>query len=476
MPARPRREAGDDEVVELEGGASAPLEAGEGAEEAVIAAVLTDPTAYDDAAEWISSESFTVPLYRDVWDAIEACDAAGRAIDPLTVLDELERADRTRRVGGLVGLREIIERGTNHPDRVEVYARLVADRALVRNVGMAGRDIVGYAAREADGGTDALEFAERAVLTLGAGASGTGPVPMARAVPETLAELARAQSRSLLGHSTGFQGLDAMTGGVQPGQMVIVAARPGMGKSSLALQLARNIAESSGDQVAFLSYEMSRNELVIRALAAALAVPVSDLRQGRLPEGAEAELGRHAQRLGALPMVIDDRPPQTISGVRSSMRRLARRGPLAAIVLDYLQLLGGDRFSASQNRTAEVSEISRGLKLLARELDVPVIALSQLNRGLEQRPNKRPMLSDLRESGSLEQDADTVWMIYRDHVYHPESDPEDAEVLVVKQRQGAQGSIPLRWNGPATRFEDRPAGWVPPVAPLRAGGRGGEPW
>ena len=123
-----------------------------------------------------------------------------------------------------------------------------------------------------------------------------------------------------------------------------------------------------------------------------------------------------------------------------------------------------------------MSEISRGLKLLARELDVPVIALSQLNRGLEQRPNKRPMLSDLRESGSLEQDADTVWMIYRDHVYHPEADPEDAELLVVKQRQGAQGSIPLRWNGPATRFEDRPVGWERPVQPLRPQGRGGEPW
>lgn len=480
LPEATPLEPDEDGTVPLEGGASAPIAAGDGAEEALVAAVLSDPSGFDDVADLVRAEDFSVPVYRDIWEAIVSADAQGRPIDPVTIADELERAKRLARSGGLDGIREICERAADHPDHVEVYARLVADRALRRRVVNIGRGIVSYATREASDGADALAAAESAVLGVAMESRAEGPTPVAQAVPELLAELAKAREKLLLGHSTGLRDLDRLTGGVQGGQLIVIAARPGMGKSGLALQLARNIAEASGDMVAFVSYEMDTNELLVRALAAALGVPLGDLRRGTIPQEAEADLSRHAQRLASLPIVIDDRPPVTITGLRSSMRRLARRGPLAAIIVDYLQLMGGDRFVSSQNRTAEVSEISRGLKLLARELDVPVIALSQLNRQVEQRPNKRPMLADLRESGSIEQDADTVWMVYRDHVYNPESDPHAAELIVVKQRQGAQGTVHLEFDGAmGARFRDRPEGWAPQPAgpePLRRGGIGGEPW
>lgn len=462
QPSRKKRETTTPPTVDLEGGVSSPLDAGEGAEEALVAAVLTDPACFDEVSERVDPSDFATPVYRDLWTAIVAADGAGRPIDLVTVADELDRAGRLGRLGGLEGLRVLRERAADHPDHVEVYARLVADRALRRRVTAAGRDIVAYATRDADSGADALAAAEAAILGLGGGDHQQGPTPIAQAVPELLATLARSRDRLLLGYPTGFRDLDRITGGIQRGQLIVVAARPGMGKSGFALGLARSVAESSGDMVAMVSYEMDTSELLIRLLSSAMGVPHRDLRNGTIPQEAETSLARHAQRLAALPIVIDDRPPVTITGLRSAMRRLARRGPLAVIIVDYLQLMGGDRFVGGQNRTAEVSEISRGLKLLARELDVAVVALSQLNRLVEQRPNKRPVLSDLRESGSIEQDADTVWMLYRDHVYHPESDPAAAELIVTKQRQGALGTVHLRFDGAlGARFSDQPVGWTP---------------
>jgi replicative DNA helicase len=246
----------------------------------------------------------------------------------------------------------------------------------------------------------------------------------------------------------------------------------------MALQLARNVCETSGDPVLFFSYEMSHDELLIRMLAGSIGVPLHELRQGNLPHEAERDMSAAAQRMMALNLHINDRPPQTISGLRSMVRRRARRGPLAAVVVDYIQLMSGDgRGGRDENRVQEIGQISRGLKMLARELDIPVIGLSQLNRGLEQRPNKRPMLSDLRESGSLEQDADSVWFLYRPSVYDASVDPGAAELIIGKQRQGATGSFPLLFDAPLARYRDAPPGTTAPTTatpPVDTGrGRGG---
>jgi replicative DNA helicase len=277
---------------------------------------------------------------------------------------------------------------------------------------------------------------------------------MAQAVPKMLEALARARTTVLSGQSTGFEGLDRLTGGLQGGQLVILAARPAMGKSALGVQIARHIAETSGGYVPLLSYEMGNSEITTRMLSTALGYDLLKLRSGDIPAGMERDTAIAAQKMAELSMLIDDNPPETIGGVRSAMRRLARRGPVSAVVIDYLQLMSGESRQSSENRTQEVSEISRGLKRLATELNVPVIALSQLNRQLEQRPNKRPSLSDLRESGSLEQDANAVLFLYREHVHNAAADPSAAELIIAKQRNGPLGTVRLRFDGTCAKFSE----------------------
>ena len=264
-----------------------------------------------------------------------------------------------------------------------------------------------------------------------------------------------------------------MTGGLQAGQLITVAARPAMGKSAFALSLARHIAESTGLLVPFLSYEMSRSELSMRMLSTALKYDLLRLRQGDMPTDMERDLAVAAEKMALLPVLIDDNPPETIGGVRSAMRRLARRGQVGAVVIDYLQLMSGDGRHSDENRTQEVSAISRGLKRLADELECPVIACSQLNRQLENRPNKRPQLSDLRESGSIEQDSSVVLMLYREVVYNAAADPTLAELIIAKQRNGPIGVIHLEFASECALFTDttrRPANTSSAAAP--AGGYG----
>jgi replicative DNA helicase len=242
-----------------------------------------------------------------------------------------------------------------------------------------------------------------------------------------------------------------------------------MGKSALAVQIARHVAETSGGYVPLLSYEMSSTEILMRMLSTSLGYDLLRLRNGDIPSGMERDMAVAAQKMAELTMFIDDNPPETIGGVRSAMRRLARRGPISAIVIDYLQLMSGESRHASENRTQEVSEISRGLKRLATELNVPVIALSQLNRQLEQRPNKRPSLSDLRESGSLEQDANAVLFLYREHVYNAAADAGAAELIIAKQRNGPLGTVRLRFDGSCARLTEDSSqqgfgsGYTPPA-------------
>jgi replicative DNA helicase len=449
------------------------------AEAAVLGACLQNPETYFDVCLELVEEDFGVGAHRLIWRAMVNCDLQGKPLDAVTVGDELTRAGDLGRAGGRQRLLDLIAGVPAALENSGAHVDIVRDRSLARHVMGAARSIAGEVNQPATTGPDALEFAEQQVFALGNRQSGDGTIHIAQAVPEMLASLAKARNKLLLGHSTGFNELDKRTAGLQGGQLIILAARPGMGKSAMALQLARNVCETSGDPVLFFSYEMSHDELLIRMLSGSIGVPLHDLRQGNLPHEAERDLSAAAQRMMALNLHINDKPPATISGLRSMVRRRARRGPLAAVVIDYIQLMSGDGRGRDENRTQEIGAISRGLKMLARELDIPVIGLSQLNRSLEQRPNKRPMLSDLRESGSLEQDADSVWFLYRPSVYDASADPTGAELIIGKQRQGATGHFPLIFDAPLARYRDAPAGATvpttatPTVEPGRGRGGGG---
>lgn len=440
------------------------------AEASVITGLLTAPEVFLDVTAVLAPEDFAVTQHQDIYQAILACDAAGRPIDVITVADALRKAKRLSRVGGTDAVEAFASR-SGESTNILAHAQIVADKAKLRRLYSAGRGIATSATAPSADAVDVLSEAESAIFAIGQEKARGSLVEMAQAVPKMLETLARARTSVLSGQSTGFGGLDRLTGGFQGGQLIILAARPAMGKSALAVQIARHIAETSGGYVPLLSYEMSSTEILMRMLSTSLGYDLLRLRNGDIPSGMERDMAVAAQKMAELTMFIDDNPPETIGGVRSAMRRLARRGPLSAIVIDYLQLMSGESRHANENRTQEVSEISRGLKRLATELNVPVIALSQLNRQLEQRTgSKRPQLSDLRESGSLEQDANAVLFLYREHVYNAAVDAGAAELIIAKQRNGPLGTVRLRFDGSSARFTEDTAqhglnggSYAPPV-------------
>lgn len=426
------------------------------AEESVLSSLLTSPEVFLDVSELLAPEDFGIRANQDIYRAVLTCDSSGRPVDAITVIDELRRSKRLSTVGGKERV-EALSTGAAAAGNVLAHAAIIADKARLRGLLLAGRAIVTDASASDADASAVLATAEEKVFELGKPRSGSSLLEMAQAVPRVLEDLAKARTSILVGHSTGLPTLDRLTGGLQGGQLIILAARPAMGKSALALQLARHIAETTGLSVPLLSYEMSVSEIGMRMLSTALQYDLLKLRQGDIPADMERDLASAAQKMAALPMLLDDNPPETIGGVRSAMRRLARRRQIGAVVVDYLQLMSAERqFGGSENRTQEVSEISRGLKRLATELDVPVIALSQLNRQLEQRPNKRPNLSDLRESGSLEQDANAVLFLYREHVYNAAADSRQAELIIAKQRSGPLGMIPILFDGACATFTEDP--------------------
>jgi replicative DNA helicase len=438
------------------------------AEASVITGLLTAPEVFLDVTAILAPEDFAVTQHQDIYQAVLACDAAGRPIDVITVTDALRKAKRLSRVGGADAVEAFAAR-SGESTNILAHAQIVADKAKLRRLFSAGRGIATAASSPAAEAGSVLAEAESQIFAIGQERSRGSLVEMAQAVPKMLETLARARTSVLSGQSTGFAGLDRLTGGFQGGQLIILAARPAMGKSALAVQIARHVAETSGGYVPLLSYEMSSTEILMRMLSTSLGYDLLRLRNGDIPSGMERDMAVAAQKMAELTMFIDDNPPETIGGVRSAMRRLARRGPISAIVIDYLQLMSGESRHASENRTQEVSEISRGLKRLATELNVPVIALSQLNRQLEQRPNKRPSLSDLRESGSLEQDANAVLFLYREHVYNAAADAGAAELIIAKQRNGPLGTVRLRFDGSCARLTEDSSqqgfgsGYTPPA-------------
>jgi replicative DNA helicase len=452
-----------------------PIEAG--AEVAVLTAILTDPESFDDISARLSDEDFGAPAHRHIYAAIVACDNSGRPFDPITVADELSRAGTLSQAGGKAYLDRLL---TSDPafEHISAYVDIILDRSLRRRMVGASRQIGATALDPKIEAADALNQAEHTMFEIGKARTTSSLAPMTLVMAKVNEDMLRARNTKIIGHSTGIDELDRVTGGLQGGQLIIVAARPGMGKTVIGMQIARHISEVGDLVVPFLSYEMSHSEIGFRLLSAGSGIDLGSLRRGHVPDGMDGPLVHEVQRLAQLRLHIDDRPPETISGVRSAMRRLARRGPLGAIVIDYIQLMHGDGGKRDENRTQEVGSISRGLKLLAGELDVPIIAISQLSRALESRPNRRPTMADLRESGALEQDANLILAVYRDWVYDRTSDERHAELLILKNRQGPQAQIAMDWEPSCVRFRntdrtlDAPARRGP-AGPAAGGGFGG---
>lgn len=426
------------------------------AEEAVLSAVLTLPETLLELIELkrLTEEDFGITRHANVWRAIVHCDNEGKAYDRVTVGDALKKLklldDPTKRLLDDLVSKPIVEHN------VLDYAEIIIDKAKLRNCLAVAHDIAGAATSLDAIGNEVLTLAESEVFTLSQNRSGNSMQDMKQGVADVLSTIAKASSRNsiVIGHSTGLKDLDKKTGGFQPGQLITIAARPGMGKTAFAMQIGRHMAQSTGEQVAVLSYEMTTRELTFRMLASSLGVSLQKLQQGNIPTEMAKDLALHAQRIEKLPMLISDEPPLTVSGVRSMMRRVKKKGPLAAVIIDYLQLMEGERRSKDENRNAEISEMTRNLKRMAKELEVPVIVLSQLSRNVESRTNKRPMPSDLRDSGSIEQESDLILFIYREAVYSSEANYEDAELIIGKQRSGPLGTINLKFEGEFTRFKD----------------------
>ena len=461
-----------------------------GAELRLLAALFADPQLIDELSEKVAGPDFSMPAHEAIFEACLACDASGIPLDVITVADELSRRGDIARAGGVEGVRRVASAGESNHDlavaavadavaNFDAYAHIVYDRATRRRLMQAGRQIVTEAASGQMEAEDLVQAAEERVFAVAQDRSESTMKTMAQVAADVADRMAKARSKKLIGVSTGFEKLDEITAGFQPGQMITIAARPAMGKSVALMQLCRHIAETTGDLVPVFSYEMQSGEIGLRLLAASSGVPLNELQRGFVPPEMERVVAQESAKMAESTLMIDDQPPQSINGIRSELRRISRRGKIAAVGLDYIQLIGGSRTRANTqaSRENEVAEVSRTIKLMADEFQVPMLACAQLNRGLEQRPNKRPLLSDIRESGTLEQDSSMVIFIHRPHVYDPSVPETEAEWIVAKNRNGACLTIYADWEGPQQRFRpsDRTgsAGEVVGVGPGGFGGAAG---
>jgi replicative DNA helicase len=425
------------------------------AEESLLGAMLLSRDAVSVGLEKLAAEHFYKPAHGHVFAAINSLSARGNAIDAVTVAEELRRADLLEAIGGSAVLIDL-QAGTPSTSNAAMYATIVYEHFMLRRlIGVAGEIAdLGYSLPEDV--TRAMDRAEQMVFDVAQGRATDTLVPLHDLLGASLDRLEELYNRgdSITGVPTGFFDLDDQLNGLQRGALYIVGARPAMGKSAFALGIAANIGIKAGKPAMIFSLEMSHLELTQRLLCSDAKVDSRRMRNGRLDASDWPKITAAISRMAETPIYIDDNAQLTVMEIRSKARRLkSRLGELGVIVIDYLQLMTGR--SGAESRQVEVSEISRGLKILARELDVPVIALSQLSRNLEQRQDKRPMLSDLRESGSLEQDADVVMFLYRDDYYNPDSpDKGLAEVIVAKHRSGAVGSSKLVFLDQYTKFDN----------------------
>jgi replicative DNA helicase len=422
------------------------------AEESLLGAVLLSPDAANDVMDRIHPEDFYVPAHQSIYEAMRRLYDGNQAIDPITLSEELRRSGELDKVGGVSYLTRLVD-VVPVTSNIDHYAAIVEENARRRDLIRAGAQITTIAFDLDDEIHNVMDRAEQSVLSVAERRASQNMLevgPLFSTVLEQI-EALEAQGSEVTGLATGFKDLDKKLAGLQPANLVIVAARPAMGKSALTLNIATNVA-AEGKPVALFSLEMSKEEIVQRILASVGRVDSMKLRSGQLGPLWQRVVDA-ASRMYQAPIYIDDSPIVTVTDIRAKCRRLKRKTGLSLVIVDYLQLMQG---TARENRQQEIAEISRSLKNLARELDVPVIGLSQLNRSLEAREDKRPRLSDLRESGSLEQDADVVMFIYRHEYYHPEDQENKglAEIIIAKHRSGSTGTVKMTFLPEFTRFAD----------------------
>ena len=430
------------------------------AERSVLGAILVHNDAFNLAAQVIDSRDFYRDAHRRIFDKMVQLNERNQAIDFITLKEELSRAGELDEVGGpayVAALADGVPRATN----VEYYARIVKEKATLRNLIYAANKILTNA-YEADQESDLiLDDAESAIFAVADDRLKAGFVPMRELVKESFPKIEQLfeQKRLITGVPTGFVDLDEMTRGLQGGDLVIVAARPSMGKTSLVLNIAQHVAVQPDHTVGFFSLEMSKESLFLRLLTSEAQIDSHRLMSGAIGQKDYGRISHALETLSAMHLFIDDTANIGVLEMRAKARRLQAEHRLSLLVVDYIQLMSGrGRF---ENRTLELASISRSLKGLAKELNVPVVVLSQLSRAPESRSDHRPQLSDLRESGALEQDADLVVLIYRDDVYNKDPNSPDAgtaELIVAKQRNGPTGVVRLAFLREQTRFANLAAG------------------
>jgi len=443
-----------------------------------LGAALISRTAVERVLEILEREDFYLEAHRKIFDVVAHLAARDNPVDTLTVPEELKRREQLEAVGGIAYVLTLAE-SVPTAAHVEYYARIVSEKSTLRKLIGAAGEITGMAYEQEQDVSDVVDAAERLVFAVAQRRVNQGFASIRPVLLDAMERLetVRANDSRLTGVPTGFAVLDQMTAGFQAGDLIIVAGRPSMGKTSLCLAFATNVAELGKTPVAVFSLEMSKEQLAHRMICAEGKVDGMRLRTGFLrTHGDEDEsdwtrLGRAVGRLGEMPIFIDDASDITVLEMRAKCRRLKSEHGLGMIVIDYLQLISGH--GKNENRNQEISVIARSLKGMARELEVPVIALSQLSRNVERREDKRPMLSDLRESGSIEAEADIVMMLYRSRYYNRDdgdgtAEPppgqewlEESEIIVAKHRNGPVGTVRLGFLRRYARFEDLAEGYEP---------------
>ncbi|WP_373681271.1 replicative DNA helicase [Segeticoccus rhizosphaerae] len=423
------------------------------AEQSVVGGMLLSKDAIADCIEVLKGVDFYRPAHELIFDAILDLYGRGEPADAITVADELTKRGDLSRVGGQAYLHQLIS-SVPTAANAGYYAQIVAERAVLRRLVDAGTRIVqmGYGTGGGDV-EDIVNAAQAEVYAVADKRGGEDYAILGDVIEATVDEIEHASGSAgeMIGVPTGFTDLDALTNGLHPGQMIVVAARPAVGKSTLGLDVARSAAIKHKMATVVFSLEMSRTEITMRLLSAEAQIQLQHMRKGTMRDEDWTRLARTMGEVSDAPLFIDDSPNMSLMEIRAKCRRLKQRNNLKLVIIDYLQLMSSGK--RVESRQQEVSEFSRALKLLAKELEVPVIAISQLNRGSEQRTDKKPQMSDLRESGSIEQDADMVILIHRDSLYEKESPREgEADLIVAKHRNGPTDTIVVAFQGHYSRF------------------------
>jgi replicative DNA helicase len=429
------------------------------AESSVLGGLLLDNNSWDKVADLLVEADFYRYEHRLVFASITSLVNANRPADVITVFEQMQSQGKADEIGGLAYLNSLAQYVPSSAN-IRRYAEIVRERSILRKL-VSVSDEIATSALNTNGRpvTNILDEAEQKIFSIGEEGSRMrqGFQSMDKLVVQLLdrVEEMSQNPNDITGVPTGFFDLDRMTSGMQAGDLIVLAARPSMGKTALAINIAEHVALQEDLPVAVFSMEMGASQLAIRIVGSIGRIDQGRLRTGKLIDDEWPRLSDAIERLKTVSLSIDETPGLTTSELRASARRLARScGKLGLVVVDYLQLMSGSGGGDGENRATELGEISRGLKMLAKELQCPVIALSQLNRGVEQRTDKRPMMSDLRESGAIEQDADVIMFIYRDDYYNKDSkDPGVAEIIIAKQRNGPTGMVKLTFLKPITKFE-----------------------